>query len=77
MSTKQKRTHRHREQICGCSGGWERDGLGVQEMKAIAYGREKQKGRTVSVQHREHFNILRSVIMEKNIKKNVYMYMYN
>ena len=30
-STKQKQTHRHREQTCGRQGGgeWERDGLGV------------------------------------------------
>ena len=27
LSTKQKQTHRHREQICGCEegGGWGRD----------------------------------------------------
>ena len=31
LSTKQKQTHRHREQTCGCQrgGGWERDGVGV------------------------------------------------
>ena len=31
LSTKQKQTHRHREQICGCQGGGgkEWDGLGV------------------------------------------------
>ena len=31
LSTKQKQTHRHREQTCGYQGGgeWERDGLGV------------------------------------------------
>ena len=29
LSMKQKQTHRHREQTCGCQGvGW-RDGLGV------------------------------------------------
>ena len=22
LSTEQKRTHRHREQTCGCQGGW-------------------------------------------------------
>ena len=26
LSTKQKQTHRHREQICGCHGGGEREG---------------------------------------------------
>ena len=31
LSTKQKQTHRHREETCGCQGvwGWKRDGLGV------------------------------------------------
>ena len=31
LFTKQKQTHRHREQTCGCQGGrgWEREGLGV------------------------------------------------
>ena len=31
LSTKQKHTHRHREQICGCQGeeGRDWDGLGV------------------------------------------------
>ena len=31
ISMKQKETHRHREQMCGCQGegGWQREGLGV------------------------------------------------
>ena len=29
LSTKQKQTLRHREQICGCRGGGRREGLGV------------------------------------------------
>ena len=31
LSMKQKQTHRHREQTCGCQGGgtWGREGLGV------------------------------------------------
>ena len=31
LSTKQKQTHRHRQQTCGCQGGvaWGREGLGV------------------------------------------------
>ena len=29
LFTKQKRTHRHKEQSCGCQGGWEMgDGMG-------------------------------------------------
>ena len=31
LSVKQKQTHRHREQTCGCQGEgkWEKNGLGV------------------------------------------------
>ena len=31
LSIKQKQTHRHKEQTCGCQGGgeWGREGLGV------------------------------------------------
>ena len=56
--TKQKETHRHREQTCGCrrgggGGGGRREGGGVwgQQMQAIIYRLDKQQGPTV--QHRE------------------------
>ena len=59
LSMKQKQTHRHREQICGCQdvGGWERDGLGVwdQQMQTIMYRMDKQQSPTV--QHRELYSI--------------------
>ena len=55
LSMKQKQTHRHREQTCGCQGGgeWGRDGLGVQgwQMQTITLRMDKQQGLTV--QHRE------------------------
>jgi len=39
LSTKQKQTHRHREQICGCQGGGGRSGidweLGVSRCKLL------------------------------------------
>ena len=39
LSTKQKQTHRHRGQICGCQqgGGWGRDGVeaGVSRCKLL------------------------------------------
>ena len=41
LSTKQKQTHRPREQICGCQGGgWRREGVGVwdQQMQTIYMG---------------------------------------
>ena len=51
LSTKQKKTHRHREQICGCQGGvvWVRTGLEVwdQQMQAIIYRIDNQQGPNV------------------------------
>ena len=51
LSRKQKQTHRHREQTCGCQGGgeWGRDELGVwdQKMQTIVYRMDKQQGPTV------------------------------
>ena len=51
LSTKQKQTHRHREQTCGCQweGGWRRDGLGVWgwQMQTIIYRMDTQQGPTV------------------------------
>ena len=51
LPMKQKQTHRHREQTCGCQGGgrrW-RNGLGVwdQQMQTIIYRIDKQQGPTV------------------------------
>ena len=51
LSTKQKRTHRHREQTCGCQGEgeWGREELGVwdKQMQTIIYRMDKQQGPTV------------------------------
>ena len=48
LYTKQKQTHRHREQTYGCQGGgvWGREGLGVwdQQMQTTIYRMEKQQG---------------------------------
>ena len=57
LSTKQKETHRHREQTCGCHGGGGRewDGWGVWGwyVQTIKFRMEKQWG--ASSQHRELF----------------------
>ena len=59
LSAKQKQTHRHKEQTCGCQGGreWERDGLGVWDwqMQTVIQRMDKQQGPTV--QHRELYSI--------------------
>ena len=59
ISMKQKQTHRHREQTCGCQGGEAqgRDGLGVwdQQMQTIIYKMDKQQGPTV--QHEELYSV--------------------
>ena len=56
---KQKQTHRHRTQACGCQGGGGQgnDRLGVwdQQMQTIVYRMDKQQGPTV--QHRELYSI--------------------
>ena len=56
---KQKQTHRHREQTCGCQGGgcWEGDGVEVWDwqMQTTIYRMDKQQGPTV--QHRELYSI--------------------
>ena len=59
LATKQKQTHRHREQTCGFQGGrgQGREDLGVwdQQMQTIMYRMDKQQGPTV--QHRELYAI--------------------
>ena len=51
LSVKQKQTHRHREQTCGCKGegGWGRDEVRVwgEKMQTIIYRMDKQQGPTV------------------------------
>ena len=55
LSTKQKQTHRQREQTGGCpgEGGRERDGLVIWgwQMQTITFRMDKQQG--PAVQHRE------------------------
>ena len=57
VSTKQKQTHRHGEQACGCQEwGWEREGLGVWGQKqASIYRMDKQHCPTA--QHRELYSV--------------------
>ena len=57
LSMKQKQTHRHREQTCGCQRGVGRDGLGVQgqQMQTGVYRMDKQQG--PNVQHTEFYLI--------------------
>ena len=38
LSTKQKQTHRHREQTCGCQGGGMQWGTGVSRCKPLYIG---------------------------------------
>ena len=56
LSTKQKQTHRHREQTYGCPGGGKigREGVGGwdQQMQSIIYRIDKQQG--PAVQRREY-----------------------
>ena len=53
---KQKQTHRHREQTCGCQGGREGSiGIWDQQIQTTNYKIDKQQGLTV--QHRELYSI--------------------
>ena len=55
---KQKQTHRHREQTCGCrarGGDWDRLRVWAQQMQTITYRMDKQQGPTV--QHKEPYSI--------------------
>ena len=56
ISTKQKQTHRHREQTV-VAKGLGREGLGVwdQQMQTSVYRMDKQQGPTV--QHREQYSV--------------------
>ena len=78
LSTKQKQTHRHREQTCCCQGGgeWGRGGLGVwgQKMKTITFRMDKQQGPTV--QHRELYPISWDKLYGKEYRKEC-MHVYN
>ena len=51
LSMKQKQTHGHRKQSCGCQGGGERgrNGYGVwgQQIQTIKHRMDKQQGPTV------------------------------
>ena len=56
LPTKQKQTHRHREEACGCHGGgeWGREGLEVWDEQTKP-DMDKQQGLTG--QHRELYSI--------------------
>ena len=59
LSMKQKQTHRHKEQTCGCQGGAEMGkgwiGSWDQQMQTIVQRMNKQQGPTI--QHRELYSI--------------------
>lgn len=57
LSTKQKETHRQREQTCACQEGEKRDVLGVlgQQMQTTTFRMNKQQD--PNVWHRELFAI--------------------
>ena len=55
ISTEQKQTHRHRDQICGCQDGMgrKRDALGIWswQMQTITFRMDKQQGPTVQTEN--------------------------
>ena len=71
LSMKQKQTHRHREQTCGCQGG--RDGLGVwdEQMQTNIYRMDKQQGPTVY--HRELCSVSCDKPQRRRIRRRMYI----
>ena len=78
LSMKQKQNHRHGEQAGGGHSrwGWGMDGVGGEglQMGTIIYRTDKQQ--SPIVQHRNHIQYPMINHNEKNIKKNIYIYIY-
>ena len=74
LSTKQKETHRHRKQTYqrGSRGGIKEE-LGINKCTALHI---KKMDKSLLYSTWTILNILGETIMEKNIKKNIHMYMY-
>ena len=79
ISMKQKQTHRHREQMCGCQGegGWQREGLGVgiSRRKLVYVGWIYDK-----VLLYDTGNYIQYAVMNQNgkgyVKEYIYVYMH-
>ena len=73
LPMKQKQTHRHREQTCGCQGegGVGGDGLRIwdQQMQTIIYRVDKQQGPTYSTR-----NYIQYPVIKHNGKECMYLY---
>ena len=74
ISTKQKQTHRHREQTCGYQGGGGRDKLGVwdQQIQTTTYKIDNNKVLLYSTG-----NYIQYLVMNyngKESKKKIYIY---
>ena len=59
LSMKQKQTHGHREQTCGCQGGWGGEGRngGCQGLEAGENGKMLVKDYKISVMHIQYVPI--------------------
>ena len=76
---KQKQTHRHGKQVYvykrGQVGGGIDLGFGDQRMHTIVYGMDGQQGPAVCTGNSTHYSVI--TYMEKNLKKNGYIDVYN
>ena len=72
---KQKQTHRHREQTCGCQGegGWEREGLGVWISRGKLLYIEWIKNKVLLYSTGDYIQYPVINHNEKNMKKNIYI----
>ena len=78
LSMKQKQTHRHREQVCGCYGegeveeGWS-GRLELQQLQTIIYIMDKQQVLLYGTINYIQYPMINH--NERNMKKNIYMCM--
>ena len=73
ISMKQKQTHRYREQTCGCQGGGERKDweFGISRCKLLYIGWINNSVLLYSTGNYIQYLII--TIIEKNMKKNMYI----
>ena len=73
LSTKQKQSHRHREQTYGCQGGERMDRESGVSMCKLTFRKDKKEG--PAIQHKEIYSISSDKPYGKEHKKErIYMY---
>ena len=78
IPTKEKQTHRHRKQTYGCQGGEGRRGVdwefGISRCKLLYIEWINNRVLLYSIAKYNQYPVI--LEMEKNMKKNIYIYVY-